>query len=422
MPRVNYRLESVRVTPARAALASTIDVPARRRAVREPVEVKLDRPRAAASARWSGTTTRPSHPSSVDLPAGLASVEIDPRHRLVETALGSLPAVDDPRMDNRRPPRWRLLYEGAGALFNISQTSLNFAIGLLAKPQHDLRQQVEISAFHNETSQIGVGVSGRRGFGGQADRNRLASLVTAGLTGARLESIVRREPGRGAAERVARQRAARLRITTRATTSSIPGARRVVGHRRVHADRARTRAIGCRRCRRARRCCGCSSSRRVTCFAIAGESSATFGDVQLFAQLPSAGGPLALRGYGADELLARSRAIGRIELRDDYCHRPRLEPPPLHDRPRLRRHAVRGRGSDRHLRDVRLRARPRLLRRGLQLPRPARRVRPPPAAPVDRHRRAAQPPRSLRAVPRRAARRDQPTARSSVLVSFFPSF
>ena len=37
--------------------------------------------------------------------------------------------------------------------------------------------------------------------------------------------------------------------------------------------------------------------------AIAGESSATFGDVELFAQLTSAGGPLALRGYGADELL-----------------------------------------------------------------------------------------------------------------------
>jgi hypothetical protein len=52
--------------------------------------------------------------------------------------------------------------------------------------------------------------------------------------------------------------------------------------------------------------------------AIAGEGSATFGDVQLFAQLTSAGGPLGLRGYGADELLARSRAIGRIELRNDY--------------------------------------------------------------------------------------------------------
>src|SRR5206468_482007 len=80
----------------------------------------------------------PAHTFDVDLPAGLASVEVDPRHRLVETALGSLPVIDDPLMDNRQPPRWRLLYEGAGALFNISQTSLNFAVGVLAKPQHDL--------------------------------------------------------------------------------------------------------------------------------------------------------------------------------------------------------------------------------------------------------------------------------------------
>jgi hypothetical protein len=52
--------------------------------------------------------------------------------------------------------------------------------------------------------------------------------------------------------------------------------------------------------------------------AVQGEGNATMGDIRLFAQLTSAGGPLALRGYGADELLARTRAIGRIELRDDY--------------------------------------------------------------------------------------------------------
>src|SRR5262249_29962920 len=53
-------------------------------------------------------------------------------------------------------------------------------------------------------------------------------------------------------------------------------------------------------------------------FALAGEGSATFGDVKLFAQLPAAGGPLGLRGYGADELLSLARVIGRVELRDDY--------------------------------------------------------------------------------------------------------
>ena len=37
--------------------------------------------------------------------------------------------------------------------------SLNFAIGMLAKPQHDLRHHVEVEAYHNETSLIGLAVS-----------------------------------------------------------------------------------------------------------------------------------------------------------------------------------------------------------------------------------------------------------------------
>jgi hypothetical protein len=52
--------------------------------------------------------------------------------------------------------------------------------------------------------------------------------------------------------------------------------------------------------------------------AVAAEGSAAFGDIRLFSQLESAGGPLELRGYGADELLALSRAVGRLELRDDF--------------------------------------------------------------------------------------------------------
>ena len=69
------------------------------------------------------------------------------------------------RASRRKPPRWRLLYQGAGALFNISQTSLNFAIGVIAKPQYNLRHRVEFQAYHNETNQIGLSVTGGYGFG-----------------------------------------------------------------------------------------------------------------------------------------------------------------------------------------------------------------------------------------------------------------
>ncbi len=45
-----------------------------------------------------------------------------------------------------------------------------------------------------------------------------------------------------------------------------------------------------------------------------------------------------------------TRVIGRLQLRNDYVDRPRLEPAALHHRARLRRHAVRRRRGDRDLR------------------------------------------------------------------------
>src|SRR5262249_33509229 len=70
---------------------------------------------------------------------------------------------------------------------NITQTTLTFAASVLAKPQYDLRRQVEGTVFHDETSQIGLDVVAGRSFGRQADRNRLATLLYAGVSGARLD-------------------------------------------------------------------------------------------------------------------------------------------------------------------------------------------------------------------------------------------
>jgi hypothetical protein len=314
LPAVNYRLESVRVAPDRKRIA--ILVRREGELIREPVEVKVvDRKGGERTLVWDDGAA--SHTFEVDLPAGLASVEIDPRQRLVETALGSLPVEDDPRMDNRHPPRWRLLYEGAGALFNISQTSLNFAVGLLAKPQHDLRRQIEFTAFHNETSQIGVGATAGRSFGGQADRNRLASLITAGVTAARLDSSFGQSLGE--APQSGWRASGRLGWD-HDTRDYFFDPWRAVGWSATVGYTLTALAQGDKLSQVS---AGASLLRLFELapghvLAISGESSATFGDVQLFAQLPSAGGPLGLRGYGTDELLARSRAIGRIELRDDY--------------------------------------------------------------------------------------------------------
>src|SRR6185312_10511470 len=126
LPRVNYRLESVRVTPA-AGGGDHLEIDVRREGqlIREPVEVAVaDRAGVTHTLRWDDATA--GHRFAIDLPAGLKSVEVDPRERLVETALGSLRPSDDPRYDNRRPLRWRLLYEGFGALLNITALTANF--------------------------------------------------------------------------------------------------------------------------------------------------------------------------------------------------------------------------------------------------------------------------------------------------------
>src|SRR5204863_3923555 len=105
---VNYRLESVKVTPRAAGSHVTIVAAREGLWVRELVEVSVvDRDGGERTLIWDdGAAT---HQFDVDLPAGLRSVEIDPRHRTVETAVGQVGRWDDPRVDNRQPRRWRLL-------------------------------------------------------------------------------------------------------------------------------------------------------------------------------------------------------------------------------------------------------------------------------------------------------------------------
>ena len=195
LPRVNYRLDAVRVTPA-AGGGSRIEIDVRREGeqIREPVEVAVvDRAGVTQVLRWDDATA--AHRFTVDLPAGLKSVEIDPRARLVETALGSLRPSDDPRYDNRDPPRWRLLYEGFGALLNITALTASFEAAFLLKPQHDLRHAFLLTAFHSQKTDFGVGGAYFWNFGGQADKNTLDSYLLGGLNLSRINANFGLGPG-----------------------------------------------------------------------------------------------------------------------------------------------------------------------------------------------------------------------------------
>ena len=142
VPRVNYRLAKVQTTSlSPTGVHAHIEINRQGADLLEPVEIRVvDRAGVAHDLTW--TERGATHGFELDLPAGLASVEIDPRHRLVENAVGSLDVSDDPLTDNRSPKRWRLIYSGFGALLDVTALQASFAAAVTAKPQHDLRQFV----------------------------------------------------------------------------------------------------------------------------------------------------------------------------------------------------------------------------------------------------------------------------------------
>ena len=319
LPRVNYRLQAVRVSPAASGPGVHVEIDVRREgaALREPVEVLIqERSGARQLLRWDDD--RPSHLFAVDLSAGLKSVELDPRERLVESAVGSLRPSDDPRYDDRRPPRWRFLYQGFGALLNISELAANFEAAFLLKPQHDPRHAVLMTAFHSETTQFGVGGAYYYNFGRQVTRNSLSSSALGGLTLSRIN------PSFGLA----------------ATDRALPGYRMNARLALLHDTRdflydpwhAVGFDVGVDYSLIALEGGGGTLSQvsagagALRLFELApghvaavdGQFGITGGDILLPGQLTRAGGPGGLRGYFADELLARATFIGSLQLRDDY--------------------------------------------------------------------------------------------------------
>jgi hypothetical protein len=320
-PRVNYRLVGVKVSPRTDAAAGdgvhvAIDVAREGADILEPVEVLVeDRAGGARTLTWR--TRGPHATLEADLPAGLKSVEVDPRARLVETAVGSLLPSDDPRYDNRSPPRWRLIYEGFGALLNVTALTAAFEAAFLLKPQHDLRHALVLRAFHTDATIIGAGVSYDWFFGKQADRNNLTSALSGGLTASRLDPHFALPAGQ----------MPRPGTTVRASFG--------LDHDTRDYIIDPWRAVGL----------GLGVSTAVTFFddghrdtqvgagaevlrlfellpghvlAMDASSEGRFGAFTVPGQLTDAGSIDGLRGYLPGDLLARANVIGRIQLRDDY--------------------------------------------------------------------------------------------------------
>ena len=317
LPRVNYRLEAVRVTPL-AGGGSHLEIDVRREGalIREPVEVAVvDRAGLTQVLRWDDATG--AHRFTVDLPAGLKSVEIDPRARLVETALGSLRPSDDPRTDNRDPPRWRLLYEGFGALLNITALTASFEAAFLLKPQHDLRHAFLLTAFHSQKTDFGVGGAYFWNFGGQADKNTLDSYLLGGIDLSRINPNF--GLGAGDMPQPGYQVSGRL-VLAHDTRDFLFDPWHAVGAN-LGVGYALTALEDGERLSQVSVAAGALRLFELAPGHVLGLDatlSATFGDIELPVQLTDAGGQGGLRGYLPGVLLGRANAIGSVQFRDDY--------------------------------------------------------------------------------------------------------
>jgi hypothetical protein len=315
-PRVNYRLADVKITPRATGVHVAVVVAREGDDVLEPVEVRVeDRAGGAQTLTWNARGPRAT--LETDLPAGLASVEIDPRARLLETAVGSLRPSDDPRYDDRDPRRWRFIYEGFGALLNVTQVTAAFEAAFVLKPQHDLRHAIVLRAYHTEATTIGVAGSFDWFFGAQADRNTLTSALIAGLSASRLDPSF----GLAAGETARPGTSVRARLGVDHDTRDFifdpwhaVGFDAEVSYGTILLDDGRRfPQVGL-----------VAEALRLIellpghVLAVDLQAAAQLGSFAVRAQLTDAGGIDGLRGYLPSQLLARANVIGRVQLRDDY--------------------------------------------------------------------------------------------------------
>ena len=316
-PLVNYRLASVRTTPLQPrGVHVVIDVERQGADLLEPVEVRVnDRDDVAHDLVWRERGER--HRFELDLPSGLSSVELDPRHRLTEGAVGSLTPADDPRLDNRVPKRWRLIYDGFGALLDVSALQLAFAGAVTLKPQHDLRNSFDFLVAHNPSTDASVSASYERLFGHQADPNRLTSGAGVGL------SLQRPNATYGVAAGAPPEPGWRLSgsvILEHDDRDYFIDPWHAFG---VEVDAGYT-LTALENGQRFSQFFGGAELKRIIELApgqVLGfdfKLNGTLGDLRKRSQLYNLGGAAGLRGYGVNELLGRARGLARVELRNQY--------------------------------------------------------------------------------------------------------
>jgi hypothetical protein len=320
-PRVDYRLGEISVRKIgerfRHRIAVIKQQVAAERVPVEPVEVRVvDDEDHEHTLRWEGDGPRGVVELDSD-DASLELVQLDPRHRLIETTPAG--SADDPLFNDRWPPRWKFLYNQFGLLVG-SDGTVEVNADFSFRRVNDNRNLWRMAAFSNSQVLAGGSVAYSRRFGPKVLPNRPLNSLSLSLGGQRLTPGVNGSPGSRVSlgvgfssdDRVAAIEpfsgegillGAHLTLTRFDDVDDAPRAGDVLVTGGVGADYTRmfTPLDG-------------------HTLVLAAEAGLVFGDIGARSQLLGPGGQGGLRGYGGTTLFGRSDLIGHIEWRGNISH------------------------------------------------------------------------------------------------------
>ena len=332
-PRVNYKLAGHTARADGAAWKHKVRVEKQQVAGDappvEPVEVAVvDGAGKKIVLAWDGR----GDAAELELSSSssrLRSITLDPRGRLVEAAPPGSP--DDPRFDDRTPPRWTFLYNSFGLLFG-SGGDVSAQADFSFRRIHDNRRVLRLQAFTTDTVLAGGFVGFSRRFGEKIAANRPKGSLGFGLGLQRLTDKLDFVPGVRASlsvgvgqdDRIALFEPLRLRgwsVGARWTLTrfddvapiDLDGDGDIDDSGVPRGEVLETGSVAAEYAHVSTPLDGHTIVADV-------EGAVVFGDLRGSAQLLAAGGQGGLRGYGGSELLGRARVTGHVEWRGMLTH------------------------------------------------------------------------------------------------------
>lgn len=310
-PRVNYRVGAVRRDREADRFRHTItlhrDGVAGDAPPDQPVEVAVhDGGGQVHRLRWNADSAVGTVSLLTRSPR-LASVALDPRRRLAQSAAPGAP--DDARLDDRTPPAWKFVYNNFGVLVDVSRLEFAFAADFALRRIHDNRRGFRLQLFHSEANTAGAAVYYTGGFGPKVTAARPLAAWSTGIAALRLDpeftgragTRLSFSAGLGADDRRvlfeprrARSLGAGVRLS--ATRHDDDGSVDATATLHAEATTLFTPAAG-------------------HTFVGAIGAATVIGEISGPGQLVGAGGPGLLSGYAPAELLGRARVTAHGEWR-----------------------------------------------------------------------------------------------------------